>query len=946
MAGTKDLGALIAQIGTDMRQWEDSMQRMEKDMKNAERVAQTSAEKMNQQFEKVGRQMESIGKSMSKYVTLPLVAFGALALRTAGQFEKSMNKVAAISQATGGELAELEKQARDLGKSTQFSASEAADAMSFLAMAGFEVTEIMSAMPATLNLAAAGQMDLARSADIVSNVMQGFGIAATQTDEVVDVLAKTFTSANTDLEELGQAMSYAAPVAKAYGISVEETAAAIGFLGDAGIKATRAGTGVRQMLLQLAAKADELGLSIYDAAGNMKPIAGLLEEIEKSGIPTTKMIEVLGARAGPGLAVLLDRGSEALRDYTEELADSGGTAQRVAEQQMEGLFGALKELRSAFEELQIAIAKSGILDFATNLVKRVTELVRRMADMDPAILRLITGFAGLAAAAGPVLIVMGLFTRKILPLFTSQILAARAATLKLNAVFLKNPVGIAIAGMVALAVAIKTVTNRINRLTADQEALVRVQEAGIKEMDKEASRIDVLTRTLKNHNIPLNYRKEALEELNKIVPEYNARLDEEGTLIEGNTKALDEYLKRLKEKTMLQAFEEELTSAFTQQRQAVRALTQAQKELEEAEETYWDKSSTIGLSILARKEQAVNKAEKALNESTETIETLSTEMEEFTRTTMPAVKATGDLTEVTDEASSALREQVKQIHQLEIATRALTQAEIERAAQKRMSKADASMHDPFMGIQEGGGQITPMEQTMRRMREELAYTARMSMALGEEFDSTNAQIAVHQQALESLIRQGYMPGHVAVDTLIEKLAGLSEETEEYGIDLTGLGHALEHTSAGLDRLQDAFAGVAAEGLTFSNAMKIIQQTATTLIGVLGALSAVNLIAEESKKGIIGIATAAAGLAALAGMITSFANPKRYEPQGLATGGDVLKSGVFKVGERGEENVFLPKGAAVRPTNASSAQTALVGEFHRDRMRIWLKDGDERDKRNY
>src|SRR5690606_22141964 len=152
-----------------------------------------------------GKQMQSVGRQMSTYVTAPLAGFGVLTLKVAGDFEKAMNQVAAVSGATGDEFVALRDLAKELGAATQFSSSEAADAMSFLAMAGMKTNEILAAMPETLQLAAAAQLDMASAADIVTNILAGYNRPVEQLSETTDVLVKAFTSANTDLRGLAEA---------------------------------------------------------------------------------------------------------------------------------------------------------------------------------------------------------------------------------------------------------------------------------------------------------------------------------------------------------------------------------------------------------------------------------------------------------------------------------------------------------------------------------------------------------------------------------------------------------------------------------------------------------------------------------------------------------------------------------------------------------------------
>src|SRR5690625_490807 len=243
-------------------------------------------------------------------------------------------------------------------------------------------------------------------------------------------------------------MKMVGPVASGFGIQFEETAAAVGFLSDAGIQASSAGTGLRRIMTQLAQNADELGISVFDAAGNMRPLADIIEDIEKVGLSSARAMEIFGDRGGPAMQVLLSRGSEALREMTGELSNAGGTAQRIADQQMQGLNGALQRLRSAFEELQIAIANSGLLDMATNLINRVAELTQRIGSLNPNILRLGVLIAGAAAAIGPLLLIGG----KMVAMFGASI--AMIGKLTAAIAFLTSPIGLVIVAIAALSAAI------------------------------------------------------------------------------------------------------------------------------------------------------------------------------------------------------------------------------------------------------------------------------------------------------------------------------------------------------------------------------------------------------------------------------------------------------------------------------------------------------------
>src|SRR6056297_1860325 len=189
----------------------------------------------------------SAGQSLTKNVTTPILGAGVAIAKVAGDFQASMNQVRVLTGANAEGFAALEAQAKDLGATTQFSASEAADAMAFMGATGYDTNQIMAAMPSTLAIAAATTTDLGRAADLTTNIMQGYGMTAEETGRATDILTKAFTTSNlgTDMNNLGSAFAYVGPVAAGVGYEFEETAAAIGMLGNAGYQGSKAGTILR-----------------------------------------------------------------------------------------------------------------------------------------------------------------------------------------------------------------------------------------------------------------------------------------------------------------------------------------------------------------------------------------------------------------------------------------------------------------------------------------------------------------------------------------------------------------------------------------------------------------------------------------------------------------------------------------------------------------------------
>lgn len=354
---------------------------------------------------------QRVGRFMTVGLTLPALAAGAAITRVAGNFESSMNRVGAISGATGADFEALRDRAREMGAATVFSASESADALGFLAMAGQSVSEQIEALPGVLDLAAAGQIDLARSADLATNILSIYRREVSQLGETNDLLVKTFTSSNTSLEELAEAFVYGGSLAAAAEVDIRDFLATLGVLADAGIKASSAGTQLSMAIAQMLSPSEDakkamrdLQLTWVDAEGDLLSLQDIIRQLEPHANDAGLFIELFGQRAGRAMAALAGQGADSIADLTDELQDVGGVAQAVAGRQMEGFNGKMRELRSAAEELALTIADAGLLDALTELATSITEVVRSLSETNPELLKTATIAIAVTAAVGPLLL--------------------------------------------------------------------------------------------------------------------------------------------------------------------------------------------------------------------------------------------------------------------------------------------------------------------------------------------------------------------------------------------------------------------------------------------------------------------------------------------------------------------------------------------------------------
>ena len=303
-------------------------------------------------------------------------------------FEGALNEFKAVSGATAGQMERVSALAKEMGSTTKFSATESAEALTFLGRAGLTVEETMTALPGMLNLAAAGNLDLASAADIATNVMSGMGLGVDNLEGVVDVLSKTAASSNTNIEQLGTAMSYVAPIANSAGLSIEDTAAAVGILSDAGIQGTKAGTGLRGVIGSLVSPSKaasnvlaDLGVSTLDSAGKMLPLDDIVQQLAESGAGTTEIMQIFGREAGPSMSVLLEKGAEGLRGFSGELQNADGHAKDTADTMQEGLTGAVTRMYSAMDTLWVVVGEKVapvltiLADTVATAASEVTKLI-------------------------------------------------------------------------------------------------------------------------------------------------------------------------------------------------------------------------------------------------------------------------------------------------------------------------------------------------------------------------------------------------------------------------------------------------------------------------------------------------------------------------------------------------------------------------------------------
>ena len=406
-----DFGSIAAKMTLDISNFTSQLNL-------AQNQAQRLAVESSKSFQ-IGSALTGMGKVLSTAVTLPLLGIAATSIKVGNEFQAQMSRVQAIAGATGGELDKMKRQAIELGAKTAFSAKEAAQGMENLASAGFQVNEIMDAMPGVLDLAAVSGGDVAASSEAMASSLRAFGLEAGQAGHVADVFARAAADTNAETVDMAEAMKYVAPVAHSMGLSLEETAASIGIMADAGIKGSQAGTTLRGALSRIAkpTKAmvksmDQLGVSFYDANGKMIPLREQIAQLKTATAGLTQeernrhLVTLYGQNSLSGMLALLDAGPEKLDKMTNALINSDGAAREMAETMQDNLASKIEQMGGAFESAAIVIQQ--ILEPAlTKVVGGVTKLIEAFLNMSPVGQKMVVIFAGMVAALGPLLLIAG-----------------------------------------------------------------------------------------------------------------------------------------------------------------------------------------------------------------------------------------------------------------------------------------------------------------------------------------------------------------------------------------------------------------------------------------------------------------------------------------------------------------------------------------------------------
>lgn len=612
-----------------------NLQNRLKEIPNDLQILGKRMQEVGGKIQTAGRAITNVGRDLTRYVTTPILAIGTAAVKTTADFDSSMSKVAAISGATGNDFDSLRSKAREMGATTKFTAEEAADAMTYMAMAGWKTEDMLEGVEGIMYLAAASGEDLATTSDIVTDALTAFGHSAEDSGKLADIMAAASSNANTNVGMMGETFKYVAPVAGALGLSMEDTAVAIGLMANAGIKASMAGTSLRSLLTRLAKPTkesqtamDALGISITNSDGSMKSLEEIMQNLRTSfsGLTEAEQAQYAAMLAGQrGMSGLLAIVNAAPEDYEKlrlAVDNSAGSAQAMAETMQDNLAGQLTILKSQLQELAISFG-----DILVPHIRKAVEWIQRQVDewnrMDESTKEQIIKVGLLAAAIGPVVTVIGKLTSGVGALITkggellkiignggllgsfaalgSSIGIMTGVTIALgsaaNALYnkyvdvngvmyktneaLKETTGNASDARSELESSTSSLTNMVNKMDGTVNSALATSELA-KNIGAELTGLaDQSSRTAAEQE----RMKTLVDELNAIYPELGLSIDSTTGSLNKGTAEITNYINEMSRVTEIQAYQEAYKAIVEEIVEAESNRIQAELELQQLEES-------------------------------------------------------------------------------------------------------------------------------------------------------------------------------------------------------------------------------------------------------------------------------------------------------------------------------------------------------------------------
>lgn len=718
-----DQARVVNNLGRQINDTTTSINKIEKEMKD---VAD-GTDKATHGFEEASKSASNFGDILKgniaadlvvsgiRKITNELLEFGKYALEAGMNFESQMSKVQAISGASTGELEALTGKAKEMGKKTVFSATESAQALEYMAMAGWKTDDMLGGLEGIMNLAAASGEELAGVSDIVTDALTAFGLSAKESGRFADVLAAASSNSNTNVGLMGQTFQYAAPVAGALGYSIEDTAVAIGLMANAGIKGDKAGTALRSTLTRLSAPPkecatamDKLGISLTETDGTMKPLSKVITELRGSfkGLSEIQQTQAAKAIAGKeamtGLLAIVNASDSDFSKLTTAIQTSNGAAEGMAKTMTDNLKGSITLAGSAVEGMATTLyerfapqMKEAVDWFAQDAVPAITDFISAIIDNKDTLINAITiigaGFA--AFELSPILIP----TAKAFIELTTATDSATAAMKGLNVAMESNPAGLLIAAIGALVGVFIASQREINKTSKEMQKL-EDEWANLKEQSNETAAASIaqiehaadLSEKLKNltdetgrvSEANQGYAESMYNLVNETLPGYITKTGEGKDAVYEFNGALEDTVEQLKLQAIAEAYKDDYQEALSKRVKNEEKLQEALAKRTEAEKEYNTYSTG----------PARNAAKQRLDDAQKEVDTYSKLGEQYENTiqnfeNLDTARAANDF-EKAQQSAAALTGELKNISNLSMEDLRKELKDVDKAIQDAKSALD------------------------------------------------------------------------------------------------------------------------------------------------------------------------------------------------------------------------------------------------------------------
>ena len=403
---------------------EEELRRLQQEAETTSSVL-SKIDEAGKKLEKVGNTITNAGKAVMP-VSTAVAGLGVASLKTSADFDSAMSQVAAVSGAVGEDFDALREKAREMGARTKFSASEAADAMNYMAMAGWKTEDMLSGIEGIMNLAAASGEDLATTSDIVTDALTAFGLTAQDSGHFADLLAAASSNANTNVSMMGETFKYCAPIAGALGYTAEDTAEAIGLMANAGIKSSQAGTSLRTIMTRLQGELELSGEALGDvtiqtanADGSMREFSDIIADCRSAFSKMTESEKaaaaetLVGKNAMSGFLALMNAApgdieklESAISTCSDQVDGYSGAAEKMAAVMQDNLNGQITILKSQLQELAISFGDA-LMPAVRKIVTAIQGFIDKLNGMSEGQRNAILRIGLLVAALGPFLVILG-----------------------------------------------------------------------------------------------------------------------------------------------------------------------------------------------------------------------------------------------------------------------------------------------------------------------------------------------------------------------------------------------------------------------------------------------------------------------------------------------------------------------------------------------------------